>query len=155
MKKLFYWLWTSIFLFTSCISIPSTTSYTVLPMKKMDYGIVLLDVNITNESIKDKELSSQVSEIVYAMLNRELDMTKYEQRANLSILINQRSYYKGINQYNSIFLNYKLVDENDNVILNNCYFDKITDSIESSKIQYKLVSKIVNDVKLFLENSKK
>lgn len=108
MKKLFYWLWTSIFLFTSCISIPSTTSYTVLPMKKMDYGIVLLDVNITNESIKDKELSSQVSEIVYAMLNRELDMTKYEQRANLSILINQRSYYKGINQYNSIFLNYKL-----------------------------------------------
>ena len=124
-------------------------------MKKMDYGIVLLDVNITNESIKDKELSSQVSEIVYAMLNRELDMTKYEQRANLSILINQRSYYKGINQYNSIFLNYKLVDENDNVILNNCYFDKITDSIESSKIQYKLVSKIVNDVKLFLENSKK
>lgn len=142
------------FCLLSCFSIPSVTSYQNYPKQKINYGIVLNDVNVSIGLLNDSTLAAQVSDIAYAMLNKELDNMEYDQKIYLDIQISQRSYFQGINQYNSIYLNYKLIDETGNVVLNNCYFNRITDSVDSSKVQYKLIKKVVSDVKRYISVSK-
>ena len=141
------------FCLISCISIPSVTCYQKYPKQKINYGIVLNDINVSIGLLNDNALVTQVSDIAYAMLNKELDNMDYDQKLYLDIQLSQRSYYQGINQYNSIYLNYKLMDESGNIALNNCYFNKITDSVDSSKVQYKLIKKVVSDVKSYISIS--
>ena len=141
------------FCLISCLSIPSVTCYQNYPKQKINYGIVLNDINVSIGLLNDNALVAQVSDIAYAMLNKELDNMDYDQKLYLDIQLSQRSYYQGINQYNSIYLNYKLMDESGNIALNNCYFNKITDSVDSSKVQYKLIKKVVSDVKSYISIS--
>lgn len=142
-------------IFSSCFSIPKETSYTNIPDESLEYRIDLDDITVNLNLIRDEELSNQIRDIFSSMLCEEINRETYDSKLKLELQVNQRSYYKGINQFNSIYLNYRLTDEKNAVILNNCYFNRTTDSIDSSKIQYKLVSKVVKDIKKVIVQNRK
>lgn len=142
--------------FTSCISIPSRTSY----MKKSDtpinYIMRLETAKVSNGVIEDENISNQMVEMINSlMMQNKIININESQETKLNVHISQKSYYKGINQYNTIFINYKLTTPSNEIILNNCYMVNTSDSIESTKVQYALSKELVSKINSFIKASNK
>ena len=142
-------------LITSCTSFPSKTNYEDIPQEQTIYKITLDKITININLLNESELEEQVKNIMTSVMFKEINIPEFDDELFLSVQINQRAYTQGINQYNSIYLNYQLQNSNGKVVLNNCYFNKLQDSIDSSKLQYKLISLISSDIKKFIKKSEK
>ena len=139
-------------LYAGCISFPKATEYYVLPQASVQYGITIGQVKVSKDLIEDKELQNQMRNIAGSMFARYIDTSDTE-KLRLEIEVGQRSYYQNISEYNSIYMQYKLYNEKGECVLNNSYIQKTTDSIDSAKMEYNLLSVVRKAVERYIRGS--
>ncbi len=152
MKKLNSLLFCIIFAFLtfSCAS-TSRSGYEILPDKNTDYKLVVRDIKVSVENVEESVFSDQILKMVQSLIapkNQECG-----QDLILDVIVNQKSFYEDITQYNSVFMVYTLKERDEKCVLQKGIYIKTLESIASSSFQYKLTAEMMQDANSFLEKS--
>ena len=143
----------SVLFSTGCSSV-SKSGWQYFPDVATSFSIKIGEVNVTIDRVKETDFGAQIGQIVESMILCDKSITNVE--LILEVTVNQRSYYEDIKQYNSIYVYYTLKDTNLNqVYLKNGLYIKTTDSIASSKLQYKITEQITDSVNEFVQSAAK
>lgn len=143
------------FVLTSCVSIfsiPKEKEYAVFPTESTEYSISVNSIVVTKDTVSDVDLKSQIQNLTETMFLDLSNEKDFEETLYLELELKQRSYYKGINQKNSIFLTYSLINEDDITVYNSSYSLVCSDSIESSKVEYELLNHMNNKIRKYLKH---
>ena len=145
-------------LFVNCKSVSSSNKYAKAKEKPVNYKIYIRSVTAEDNYVENKDIENQVLQNLETMYfdsqkkvtaknkNRSLP----EEVLFLDIEITQRSFIKGIETYNSIYLNAKLTDSSNQVVLQNCINKETKNTIVSSYEQNKLCKHIFKETNTFV-----
>ena len=130
---------------------------------KKDFSDLLVEDVKIREFIKKQAFEAGIADIEIERAVNNLKITIFTGKPGMVIgrggagveELKQRSYYKGIKQKNSIFLFYSLLDEDGKTSFNSSYLITSSDSIESGRIEYKLVNKINRKIRRHLRKCRK
>ena len=138
--------------FTSCVSVSSGSGYAKYPEENTTYGIEINDVTVSNDKVLDTDIADQI----YAIVESILGSTEQENTIplQLDIEIIQRSFFYKIEQKNSIYVSYYLYDA-DNLVMQKGFYIETSETIISSKTQYKISQRITKEIKRFIKKSTK
>ena len=139
------------FLFVSCASVKKQNSKKVLPAYRTHYYIDTSEIEVTIDRVPDEAISGQISDMLEATIN-----DKYcndGESLYLDMEINQRSYFYKMEERNSVYVSYKLWNENEDLLLTNGFYFKTKDSVVSSLEQYKIVNRVKKQVNSYIKKS--
>lgn len=148
-----------ILVIVGCSSISSSNKYTKsqdeLPIQ---YKIFVRTVDVEDNYVENKDIENQVFqnlETMYFESQKKISGKKNnneipEKQLFLDVIITQRSFIKNIETYNSVFLNAKLLDSEENVVLQTCLNKETKNTIVSSYEQNALCKYLFKETNNFV-----
>ena len=143
------------FLLFSCISLPKSDGYEIYPDEPADYMVSIDSVSITIDYVEDKELESQAKDMMLTQFAGICEENDGCMPLVLNVTLSQRSFYKNIDQYNSIALSYTLTDSEGNVVVRQGYYKRTGDTVVSSTEQFDLLERMTKKIKDYILKCKK
>ncbi len=146
-------------LFINCKSVSSFNNFTKEKGEKpVNYKIFVRTVSIEDNYVDNKDIENQVLQNLETMyfdsqkkiLSKNKNSRIAEEILFLDIVITQRTFIKGIETYNSIYVNAKLFDSANTVVLQNCLNKETKNTIVSSYEQNKLCKYIFKKTNHFV-----
>lgn len=139
------------FLFVSCASMRRQNSKWVLPEYKTYYFVDISEISVTIDRISDEVISKQMEDMLKASINDKYSNSG--EKLFLDVEINQRKYFSGMEEINSVYVSYKLWNENQEPLLSNGFYLGTKDSIVASIKQYQIVDVITRQVNSYIRSS--
>ncbi|MBQ0003808.1 MAG: hypothetical protein KBT21_09765 [Treponema sp.] len=144
----------------SC-TITKQTAFTQPSVSDVNYLIDTesLDISAEVDYIKSDDIAKQMSQVLYSSFstfNKEKNTwpDSYPKTSvTVEVKITQRSYMRGVDQYNSIFVCYNLYDENKNILMQNCINRESKDTVISCIEQNKLAKIITENITKYLSQN--
>lgn len=139
---------------SGCLSIPKKSGYSHLPAQKTNYVVAINTVNVIVDRVNENDLSEQFEQITESLINNSVDFEDAEV-LNLDICVNQRSFYKGLDKHNSIYMLYSLTDSLENTVFKQGYYTYTDNGLEQSPVQYKLSKRLAKSVNSYIKKSRR
>ena len=132
---------------------PSKNGYAIYPEEPIDYIVIADEFDFTMDKVIDTDIAEQLYIICDSFL-------PYDENAESNILylnvsVTQRSFFYKIEQKNAIFVVYVLMDEDENILLQKGFYYETKNTVVSSKEQYNISKRIINDVKSYVNKCSK
>lgn len=118
------------------------------------------EVEVLVDNIREERIEEQIRDIARAQFACiAQDVENGTPGLTVRITVRQRSYYKSIDNRNSIFVRYTICDQSGMLVYEDCICTEGSGSIVSASMQTKQVGKAARGIKKFLkkqslENSK-
>ena len=110
--------------------------------------IQIQGVEVLVDNIYEEGISLQISGLAKTAFNKLCDNEKnYSVRINLR----ERSFYKNVDNFHSLYASYQLFSEDGQCVLENVFCSESKKSILSALVQQKQVSKIAREIKKYFE----
>lgn len=107
-------------------------------------GIIVENVEVMVDNIFEEGISSQISGIAKNAFNGFCGQDKnYWIKINLS----ERSFYKNVDNFHSLYASYQLFSEEGECVLENVFCSESKKSILSALVQQRQIEKIAKDIK--------
>ncbi len=137
---------------SGCLSIPKKSGYAHFPQEKTSYVVAINTVNVIVDRVNENDLSEQFEQITESLINKGVDFENAEV-LNLDICVNQRSFYRGLDKHNSIYMLYSLTDSQENTVFKQGYYTYTDNGLEQSPVQYKLSRRLAKSVNSYIKKS--
>ena len=137
-----------------CLSVPKKSGYAHFPQEKTSYVVAINTVNVIVDRVNENDLSEQFEQITESLINKGVDFENAEV-LNLDICVNQRSFYRGLEKHNSIYMLYSLTDSQENTVFKQGYYAYTDKGLEQSPVQFKLSKRLAKSVNSYLKKSRR
>lgn len=120
--------------------------------------IQIQDVDVLIDNIYEEGISLQIFEMAKNALNGQKVVEKANacsrenQKYIVKINFRERSFYKNVDNFHSLYASYQLCLDDGTCLLENVFCSESKKSILSALIQQKNVEKIAKDIKKYFEN---
>ncbi|MBR5097292.1 MAG: hypothetical protein IK094_09335 [Treponema sp.] len=114
-------------------------------------------VEVSVDNINEEGLSAQIAGLAKNAFNspkifEKADFASREKSYSIKIDFRERSFYKNVDSFHSLYARYQLYSEEGECVHENVFCSEGKKSIVSALVQQKQVAKIAKDLKKFFES---
>lgn len=114
-------------------------------------------VEVSVDNINEDGISAQIAGIAKNALRspklfEKADFTSREKTYSIKIDFKERSFYKNVDSFHSLYARYQLYSEDGKCVHENVFCSEGKKSIVSALVQQKQIAKIARDLKKYFEN---